>query len=116
MRHNWTDEDDEKLMKSVEECLPNRELFLTREAWWAYVAGHAGLVTTPDSARSRWDRLVKERCSSERSGQNTWDKVAETVALYEQDLQERTFDAVEELKVMMTDMSDDIATLVEMWK
>jgi hypothetical protein len=64
MRHRWTTDDDAALLAAVEGCLPMREALAEqpRIVWWAAVCGRLALPdVTPDAARSRWERLARDR-------------------------------------------------------
>lgn len=115
MRHQWTEDDDRKLEQAINECAPMRDVAKgPREVWWAMIVGRMGIEgITPGAARSRWEKLCKDR---ESTTDDAWKRTAQLVEEYEASLQERTFDAVSEIREMIAELRDDVAKLVAVWK
>ena len=111
MRHKWTKEEEERLERAVSECIERRkELKGPREVFWALVVGRAGLDVSPGAARARWEKLEKERKSS---NQDAWSDVAQRVVEYERSIAEQTLDEVSQLREMVVNMRTSIAGLHE---
>ena len=95
--HNWTQEEEERLLLTIEECQPLLEHYLRqgypKVRWWDTVAGRLApnpLVT--GAACSRRYLLMQEQKRVHKADNEQWTKVAEMVANYEQELQEEVYD------------------------
>jgi septal ring factor EnvC (AmiA/AmiB activator) len=112
-RRTWTPEDDAALTIAVKAVLPLA--FRTRDLWWAAVCGRMGLPdVTPDSARSRWERLqeaeaqarvAREEAEARQAIQqqleaqdDTWQQLADEIEVRERELDEATYDEVQQIR------------------
>ena len=105
-RHRWTPEHDASLLVAVEAMLPIRERLGGRMAFWAAVVGASRLDLSPDGARSRWERLGRERRKREAAAvrildvapvEDGWSRAARRVEEYEATVGEATLETVTEL-------------------
>jgi hypothetical protein len=97
--HQWTKEQESKLLRAVEDCKPLFEHYdkqssvYTQLNAWDAVAGRMmpDVMVTGAACKRRFDKLMKEH---QHDG---WDDVAKMVNQYERELAETTFDGVAEL-------------------
>lgn len=117
-RHNWTEEDNQKLLEAVEACKPLFEHYLNQsrdytgvEVWDA-IAGRLlpDICVTGKACRRQFDRIKPIEVKPDG-----WDRVAELVESYERDLGEFTYDKVDHIESHIKEMKsslEEIRTLV----
>ena len=110
-RHNWTEEDNQKLMQAVEACTPlfdfyrcQSESYTGVEVWDA-IAGRLlpDICVTGKACRRQFDRIKPVEVKPDG-----WDRVAELVESYERDLGEVTYDKVDHIESHLNDMQSSI--------
>lgn len=108
--HKWTEEDDSKLRKAIEDCEPMFDHFKQNSGYtdlnvWDAVAGRLlpEICVTGSACKSRWDRLKSEK--------DSWKVVSDAVNAYERDLAETTFDGVAELLGIVDALHDKMSLL-----
>lgn len=106
MKHSWTPEDDEKLLKAVEECEYMRDAVPERDAWWAMVAGRAGLYVTPDSARTRWQKLRNMARKRQDDAFETAEKIVESEEDYRKAFAEDPHVLLLDIRAHLLDIKD----------
>ena len=97
--HQWTKEQESKLLREVDACKPLFEHYdkqssvYTQLNAWDAVAGRMmpDVMVTGAACKRRFEKLMKDQVH------DGWDDVAKAVAQYERDLAETTFDGVAEL-------------------
>lgn len=97
--HQWTDSDDGKLLRAVEDCKPLFEHYKTQSMAytelnaWDAIAGRLlpDICVTGAACKRRFESLKESRRS------DGWDDVVKMVNQYERELAETTFDGVAEL-------------------
>lgn len=97
-RHDWTDDDDSKLLAAVNDCKPIFQHFKEQGSSysdgnaWDAVAGRLlpDVCVTGAACRKRFEKILKPVSDG-------WKDTADAVAAYERDLAETMFDGVAEL-------------------
>jgi hypothetical protein len=97
-KHVWTKEDDELLLKSIEECSPLFDHFrgqggqYSENDVWNSIAGRMlpSVVVTGAACKRRYARITEER-------PDAWKQVSDMVNAYERDISEATFDNTSEM-------------------
>jgi hypothetical protein len=97
-KHVWSEQDDELLLKSIEECKPLFEHFKEQSASysdmavWDAVAGRMlpSVVVTGAACKRRYARITEKR-------PDTWKTVSDMVNAYERDISEAMFDNTSEM-------------------
>jgi len=102
--HKWTEEDEQRLIKAIEECMPLMEHYTnqgySKKNWWDAVAGKLlPDVIVTGAACARYFQRIKERDQATKD--EAWDRVANQMLDYERDLQEATYDKVVKLEVVI---------------
>jgi len=115
MSHRWTAVDDTTLMSAVEACLPMQAAMRgLRVVWWAAVCGRMGFTdVSPDSARTRYQRLLQEANGAKEGG---WDRVAHQVEEYEQSLLESAVEQITVVRRKIDELSVVVTQLMREWK
>ena len=98
--HQWTSDQENKLMKAVEDCRPLFEHYdkqssvYTKLNAWDAIAGRMlpDVVVTGAACKRRFEKLM-----ASHEAHPGWDEVAVMVNKYERELAETTFDGVAEL-------------------
>jgi hypothetical protein len=123
-KHVWTKEDDELLLKSIEECKPLFDHFrgqggqYSENDVWNSIAGRMlpSVVVTGAACKRRYARIIEER-------PDAWKQVADMVNAYERDLAETTFDGVAEILAsmdilleVMSGIHTEVLSLKKMWE
>jgi hypothetical protein len=97
-KHVWTKEDDELLLKSIEECKPLFDHFIgqggqySENDVWNSIAGRMlpSVVVTGAACKRRYARITEKRPDARKT-------VSDMVNTYERDISEATFDNTSEM-------------------
>jgi succinate dehydrogenase/fumarate reductase flavoprotein subunit len=124
--HQWTKEQEDKLLQEVEACRPLFEHYdkqssaYTQLNAWDAIAGRMlpDVIVTGAACKRRFEKIMKEQDSSDK-----WAEVEAVIDKYERDLAETTFDGVAELLgnvdallEMVMNIKRDVDDLKKMWK
>jgi hypothetical protein len=97
-KHVWTKEDDDLLLKSIEECMPLFEHFREQGSSyseinaWDAVAGRMvkNIIVTGMACKRRYNRIKDKK-------KDSWKLATEKINAYERDISEATFDNTSEM-------------------
>jgi hypothetical protein len=116
MRHNWNAQDDERLLATVDSLdgvLP------PTVRWWSAVAGalaQQGLVVSADAARSRHERLARQRAEDAAAmgnagAEKAWRDTIAKVESYEADWQDHTIEALKGIRDSISALDTRLAAI-----
>lgn len=121
--HHWTVEQEEQLLRAVEDCKVLFEHYDTQSSAytqlnaWDAVAGRMlpEVVVTGAACKRRFEKVSAQ--------EDSWATVAAMVERYEAGLVESTFDAVsklavscEELRKLILEVKGDVKALKKVWE
>lgn len=106
-RHTWTEDDDRRLAEAVEVVAA---VELPRARFWSAVVGRLlpEVEVTSDAARSRWDRLKKQRLDQ---GEENWRKLEERVFAAEADQLDHIIDMLSTLQTAVDTLNSRLQSI-----
>jgi len=114
-RHTWTTEDDDRLLAAVEAIKDNLP---KNTKLWSAVVGRLlpELAVTSNAARTRFDRVARDRANESKGDEDKWSVVAEQVMSAEKDSWDHLFDRLDDLQEDMSRIRRDMEKLKSSWE
>lgn len=106
-RHTWTADDDARLVEAVQVV---SSVDLPRARFWSAVVGRLlpEIEVTADSARSRWERMKRERLAA---GEEKWKEVEQRVFAAEADQLDHIVDIVSTLQAAFDTLNSRLQSI-----
>lgn len=92
MHHRWATEDEERLIRAMEDCQPLIDHYrqtYTMRSWWDVVAGRMApdVLVSGRACQTRYYVIQQRRADNETSD-DKWLKVEEMVEVYEREMED----------------------------